>query len=1197
MAKNNRDDFDQDTIRKAGERVALLCSMCGCITKAASEEGADKVANIGVAAHICAAAPGGKRYDKTMTSAQRKSIENCIWLCQTHAKLIDSDAIKYSREYLEQIKKAAEEKAAKALTEGSKMFEEIQTGEVNFDKIETILNDKVIKGEYIEFKLLLQSLNSLPHKSLGLQNLLEYYQIVYCFYCNREELPYWLSLYISNPVKLYSDQIIGLFTQFFEKELLSKVISFANDEKLKRIAQCVLDDNFLGNIIFEEQEDNNVAKDVDAFEDGCIMHRLATNYAIARGILALKKASGEDIALYDKEFYYKQKAEIFKLARKTINILTAKKESLDNFEEYKSFLENLEKIKSLTPELQVSFWIDILQIAYTIDDDRIYEKFYVECNEIVRKDKRIKSLVYAYEIEKDVKAVSFSEIRRVCEFNQDNRLLKTYLNKMIQVDIKEAEKIFNTHQYLFSQDCTFLEIYIRLKKKKGQINFSPVNFLETYRNIYGENQNFHILIAFFASLNKKRRDLFAKEVSWLDENWSTRSEMFLPFLEMLISVFNTSGKMDKLLELSNLSLPIAFRMRIAECLQKKKSYVPQAKAIYLSIREQEGDSIQGLNRGLFYCHYELGEIDEAKAAICREIDLNPSKEDYGSLLTLRIETKDFDCDKYFEDAKRINDSKIYHLIGISYFYQHTQIAEARYYLLRSLLLDDSNLGGLNAYMSLGLKIKHEEIPSNVVPGVTVRLKNHKKELSVSIHEDGLLFGIKPNRLAGSYHHKESDKAVEDLIYCCVGDEISYKGDRYIIENIDWLETLLIPYAMNQLLLDGKHAYAICGETTEEGIEEIKKLIQKRKDALENVVKIYNDCKGILPVTMLANLLGTKYLGAYNFILHENTERLRNLNSSLIINDETEYILSLETVYVLALLDIDVSLLKKSNTYLSLFTRRVLLAEISEYIDDCKNKANVGQLYLRDGTLYREDKTQELLNQRLRFFNRMKRIVENLPTVDTQYTYNIENELKSIFRDNKLILEGDIIGLMIAKPTAVLVTDDAFLTSLIGLHHINAIGMNRFLLSLGLSFDKHLQCVRQLARLKWGNYLTEDVYDHFSKIILQEEDKQAQEKYFHDFMDLLAGDYLKGTNESLWRYNNALIRNLLSFKLPERDVNFVNRGLADVYLYNYSIEFPEEYKSLTEKWKSRFKIRMVENNGEWYYEPYIEEEDEYCKKKD
>ena len=99
--------------------------------------------------------------------------------------------------------------------------------------------------------------------------------------------------------------------QFFEKELLSKVISFANDEKLKRIAQCVLDDNFLGNIIFEEQEDNNVAKDVDAFEDGCIMHRLATNYAIARGILALKKANGEDIALYDKEFYYKQKTEIF----------------------------------------------------------------------------------------------------------------------------------------------------------------------------------------------------------------------------------------------------------------------------------------------------------------------------------------------------------------------------------------------------------------------------------------------------------------------------------------------------------------------------------------------------------------------------------------------------------------------------------------------------------------------------------------------------------------------------------------------------------------------------------------------------------------------------------------------------------------------------------------------------------------------
>jgi len=51
------------------------------------------VINIGVGAHITAAAPGrgGKRYDKLLSSEERSSASNCLWLCQDCAKLIDSD--------------------------------------------------------------------------------------------------------------------------------------------------------------------------------------------------------------------------------------------------------------------------------------------------------------------------------------------------------------------------------------------------------------------------------------------------------------------------------------------------------------------------------------------------------------------------------------------------------------------------------------------------------------------------------------------------------------------------------------------------------------------------------------------------------------------------------------------------------------------------------------------------------------------------------------------------------------------------------------------------------------------------------------------------------------------------------------------------------------------------------------------------
>jgi hypothetical protein len=64
--------------------------------------------NIGVAAHIAAAASRGRRYDPAMTAEERSDISNGIWLCQNHAKLIDSDPDLYTRKVLIGFKERAE---------------------------------------------------------------------------------------------------------------------------------------------------------------------------------------------------------------------------------------------------------------------------------------------------------------------------------------------------------------------------------------------------------------------------------------------------------------------------------------------------------------------------------------------------------------------------------------------------------------------------------------------------------------------------------------------------------------------------------------------------------------------------------------------------------------------------------------------------------------------------------------------------------------------------------------------------------------------------------------------------------------------------------------------------------------------------------------------------------------------------------
>ena len=115
MIKNsNRDDFSKKTIDTLCKRVNGICSNPGCNsgTLAAASE-PDKVINTGVAAHICAAAPGGPRYDAKMTSEQRSSVDNGIWLCQSCAKKIDSDEKKFTVELLHSWKIQAELRANK----------------------------------------------------------------------------------------------------------------------------------------------------------------------------------------------------------------------------------------------------------------------------------------------------------------------------------------------------------------------------------------------------------------------------------------------------------------------------------------------------------------------------------------------------------------------------------------------------------------------------------------------------------------------------------------------------------------------------------------------------------------------------------------------------------------------------------------------------------------------------------------------------------------------------------------------------------------------------------------------------------------------------------------------------------------------------------------------------------------------------
>ena len=115
--RKDRDNFDSKVIYRLYTRVGGLCSKCSKPTFGPKTPDPSKPLSppesfcIGEAAHICAAAKGGPRYDPSMSTAERTSAANGLWLCCNCHREIDRDEFAYPKEELIAMKRKAEKKA------------------------------------------------------------------------------------------------------------------------------------------------------------------------------------------------------------------------------------------------------------------------------------------------------------------------------------------------------------------------------------------------------------------------------------------------------------------------------------------------------------------------------------------------------------------------------------------------------------------------------------------------------------------------------------------------------------------------------------------------------------------------------------------------------------------------------------------------------------------------------------------------------------------------------------------------------------------------------------------------------------------------------------------------------------------------------------------------------------------------------
>jgi uncharacterized protein YjhX (UPF0386 family) len=132
-----RDDFSGEVKRTIAARVNYRCSKPSCRAQTTGPQiDPSKSLNVGVAAHITAASPGGPRYDPSLTPDERKHANNAIWLCQNCGKLVDNDEARFTENELRRWKRAAE---AEALTLIGKTATAVDPMHADFSEEELML--------------------------------------------------------------------------------------------------------------------------------------------------------------------------------------------------------------------------------------------------------------------------------------------------------------------------------------------------------------------------------------------------------------------------------------------------------------------------------------------------------------------------------------------------------------------------------------------------------------------------------------------------------------------------------------------------------------------------------------------------------------------------------------------------------------------------------------------------------------------------------------------------------------------------------------------------------------------------------------------------------------------------------------------------------------------------------------------------
>ena len=1058
---SGRDDFSKNTIRKAAGRVGYRCSYPGCpnATIGSSMESPDKTAVTGVAAHICAAAEGGPRYDKNMTVDERKSIKNCIWLCQTHSKLIDSDVKKYTVETLRQWKADAEATASKALANGDYFAEYYKGHGDNLIVLKQLFDDMIIEGQFDLLQTLLDQYKTTLSDQY--EEFVLRYRIIHDVYCNRSKLCGHLDDYCSLVCKNGADALLKLFLSFHLKEELRKIVEFCLSEELKKYVNLAIKDELASLFIVPVGSPKTVEIPTEL---STVISKYITNHIVQNKIIGAVDVTGAKYVVFSDEFYYRAVKAAYELSCASIY-------GKGNFEEIvtdSDFLfikDNIDKIILLDVSLQEYIWAQFL--AFLSEKPEAFEIYYDRCPSSLKCAPPVEKARYICRINCNASSIECNALLDYVSRSGDDAVLCMYLSC---IEKNAAIEFLDEHSYLLKKNSIYLKLKLDL-----QADIQPEEarvFLPKYEEIYKDNFTFHLLLAKFAN----SAESLTEELEWLKVRWNK----MMPHDGIdYIRILRKHQCWTDLVELSQNPLPNEYAFLIAGFLSESKdgNYIKAGRKLYQNLIE-----IGWTRRGLYFnfgvVHRQLGDFEKAKTSFQKEFDLYSDISALHALIQLRYELNEYETDSYFDQLKGCVDADSQNMVAAIYL-KRCNYSDARKFFLRSLLLKDVDNPSINGFCQAVSHLSHEDA-SAVEANVFCVLKKDGDEHRIAVHETDVMEGIvSPTSFANYSHYSAQDVKVSSLLFATQGDSVVWNQEDYTVTEIMPANDAIKRFFFSTLS-EHEGVTTICSSSSEDFIEQISAILKKSTEDLNKRIDEYNQLEIRLPLSIFSSVTGKGMLRTCEFLAFENREKIRNnVSMAQNMNGVSIFVLSYDAIVYLVHLGVESELLDL-NLMCSPQVKNQLINDINEELSELTDDSQKGTMFLQDGKLALIERTSNMRRSRYTFLVQLKTFVESLHVASHTPVFSscneeLKTEIEILFSNKQVYCESTSLAVTKNTANAALVTDDQFLFATANTEGLPTIGLTGLLSKTSLSWERLLSASKRLRNMNYGNYLPIHLY--------------------------------------------------------------------------------------------------------------------------